>query len=59
MNREFVNKMLFKCVDWLDRMSVTTIDDSYRKTSIFETLQAISKEIFADEEKEDGVDAEH
>lgn len=54
MNKKLVEQLLFKCADWLNHMTTVSIDDSYRKVSIWETLNQIKAEI----NKEDVHDAE-
>lgn len=52
--KEKIEDMLFKCADWLNHMTTVSIDDSYRKISIWETLNQIKAEI----NKENANDAE-
>lgn len=58
MNKDRIKGLLQKCAEWLDNMNIKTIDDSYKKVAIFESI----KEIFAEvnkAEEEDDADAEH
>ena len=54
MNKKLVEQLLFKCADWLNHMTRGSIDESYRKVSIWETLNQIK----AESNKEDVHDAE-
>ena len=54
MNKDRIKELLQKCAEWLDNMNTKSIDDSYRKVSIWETLNQIKAEI----NKEDVHDAE-
>ncbi len=58
MNTEKVKFLLQKCADWLDNMNIKTIDDSYKKVAIFESIKEIFAEVVKAEE-ENGADAEH
>lgn len=53
MNTEKVKILLQKCADWLDNMNIKSIDDSYKKVAIFESIKEIFAEVGKAEEEHD------
>nr|DAK79132.1 MAG TPA: hypothetical protein [Caudoviricetes sp.]DAU04917.1 MAG TPA: hypothetical protein [Caudoviricetes sp.] len=53
MNTERMKFLLQKCAEWLDNMNIKTIDDSYKKVAIFESIKEIFAEINKAEEEDD------
>ena len=53
MNTERMKFLLQKCAEWLDNMNIKTIDDSYKKVAIFESIKEIFAEVNKAEEEDD------
>ena len=53
MNTERMKFLLQKCAEWLDNMNIKTIDDSYKKVAIFESIKEIFAEVNEEEEEDD------
>lgn len=53
MNTERMKFLLQKCAEWLDNMNIKTIDDSYKKVAIFESIKEIFAEVNKAEEEHD------
>lgn len=53
MNTERMKFLLQKCAEWLDNMNIKTIDDSYKKVAIFESIKEIFAEVNKTEEEDD------
>lgn len=45
MDKERMKQLLNKCADWLDGMTIKSIDDSYKKVAIFEAIKEIYEEL--------------
>ena len=45
MNKDRIKELLQKCAEWLDNMNTKSIDDSYKKVAIFESIKEIYAEV--------------
>ena len=53
MTKDRIKEPLQKCAEWLDNMNTKSIDASYKKVAIFESIKEIYAEVNHTEEEND------